>query len=449
MKWVLLLTWIVLCPVVAALLKQSPRNFRWAGFAMGFMPFMLGPWHLYVAPISNAGWAGGIKGVEVSALDFLALAVILTTSARTSPTTRVWPWLMYFATVAIALPQAAFITPAFFYAWQLLRMIMLFVAAIRLTAYAAAIDYALYGLFAGIAWNSVSAVMQKLQGAAQAGGEIGAQNLLGLVAHFTLFPALALILAGRRGWWPWIGLVAAVTVDLLTASRATLGFAAIGAAMLLILSSAKNFTSRKGMIIAAGALAAAVLTPIALKSISARQEGNTVESSNSERTAFKNAAWMIINDHPFGIGPNHYVLIANTGGYNARAGVNWSGGSRSTSVHNSYLLVWAETGLLGLLAMVTLLVIPAFTALRSAMRHKHDRNSELLLGMGTAIVVVSLHFLYEWSFVLFLVQYQFALIAGLAVGIAAALKRNIKPRFASRRASAPMFQNAPASPQQV
>jgi O-antigen ligase len=333
----------------------------------------------------------------------------------------------------IAVPNAGVFMPAAFYPWQLIRMIVVFIAAFRLVSINGTTDYVLYGIFAGVAYHMCFAVLQKAQGVAQASGELGAQNLLGLTTHFALVPALAMIVQRRRGALPWIALAAAATVELLTGSRATLGFAAIGAMLFLLLSCLKNFTGRKGAVLSLGIAGMLLTMPLALKSISARRAGNTIESSNGERAAFNRAAWMIIKDHPMGIGPNHYVLVANVGGYNQRAGVNWNGGSRSTSVHNSYLLAWAETGIFGFLTLILLLTVPVFNAIRTAFRFKHDERSDILLGLGIAIVVVSLHFLYEWLFVLFLVQYEFSLIAGTAAGLAALLRRTHQSGRAQRR----------------
>ena len=76
MKWLAILLWAGLCPVVMGHLKSVPANLRWAAFAMGLIPFVTGSFHLYVAPIAWPGWAGWPKGLEISALDFLAIAVI-------------------------------------------------------------------------------------------------------------------------------------------------------------------------------------------------------------------------------------------------------------------------------------------------------------------------------------------------------------------------------------
>ena len=62
----------------------------------------------------------------------------------------------------------------------------------------------------------------------------------------------------------------------------------------------------------------------------------------------------MIADHPLGVGANQYVIVANTGGYSARAGVPWNTDERAAPVHDAYYLVTAELGFLGLFGLCRL-----------------------------------------------------------------------------------------------
>jgi O-antigen ligase/polysaccharide polymerase Wzy-like membrane protein len=414
---------------------------------MGMMPFVMSSWHLYVAPYGFPTWQGYPKGIELSALDFIAVAICFAARGTGTKTRRLWPWILYIFAVIIAVPHAHVMIPATFYVWQLARMALIFIAATRLCAYPGASEALLKGLMAGICYQALFSINQAAHGSVQADGEFGAQNLLGLMTHFALFPAFALLLVGKRGWWPVVGFSAAVIVDVLTASRGTLGFAALGLALLGMLSCLNSFSGRKGAIISVGFLLALGITPLALNAIDARAGGNKVENSNEARSEMTRAAWYIIEDYPLGIGSNQYVLISNIGGYADRAGMNWGSGTRKTSVHNSYLLALAETGPIGLIAMILLLGVPILTSFRAAFRFKRDPRSEILLGLGVAMAIVSLHFMYEWIFVMFMVQYAFALSAGTAVGMATQLKAEMAKGLPARRAlgSTKRSFNAPAT----
>lgn len=423
MKWLLLAFWIACTPIVAAHLKRTPAHLRWAAFAMGFIPIMMGLLHLYIAPISRPQWAGPIKGVELAMIDFLAIAIIMATPKAKAPLSVVWPWALYFVVIVFSAAQATLPQPVFYYAWQVARAGLVFYAAFRLASYPRTIEAMLWGLFAAIGYQMFAALLQASSGVLQAGGSVGTQNMLGMMSNFGLCASLALLLRGKQGWWPIIGFMGAVVVAVLTASRATLGFAAIGLGLLLFLSCIRQFTSRKGGFLALVVLIAAAVTPLAMQAIDKRKAGNSTASSNYERQAFKRAAWMIIEDHPLGVGANQYAMIANVGGYSARAGVAWQVGSRATNVHQSYLLVMAETSVFGLLAMLLLLILPVLTAVRGAFRHRRDPRGELLLGLGVAMVTFSLHCLYEWLFVTSNMQYMLALFAGSAIGLTRLLDR--------------------------
>lgn len=432
MKWVLLILWAGLCPVIGFHLRRVPAHMRWAAFAVGLMPFLMTSVHLYVAPISWATWPGWPKGLEVSALDFLAVAICFASSGRGTRTRQLWPWIFYIAAVIIALPHAQVWLPGAFYVWQLMRTVLLFVAVTRLAAYAGASEALLNGVFAAVCYQAVFALKEAGQGVDQATGSFGAQNLLGIMAHFALYPAFALLLAGKRGWWPVAGFLAAVAVDVLTASRATLGLAALGLVIVGVISCVKSFDGRKGAIISAGFVLALILTPVAISGIHSRQGGNSIGSSDAERAEMARTAWFIIDDYPLGTGPSQYVLIQNVGGYADRAGLGWNTTTRATAVHNSYLLVLAETGWIGLIAFCCVLLAPIVTAVRSAFRFKKDPRSDVLLGVGVALAMVSIHFYFEWAFILFFVQYSFAMLAATAVGLAAQLTSERTSRLDNR-----------------
>src|SRR5262249_39586605 len=116
-----------------------------------------------------------------------------------------------------------------------------------------------------------------------------------------------------------------------------------------------------------------------------------------------------------GIGPNHFVQIANMDGYYQNAGVL---SSRGSNVHNVYWLVASETGWLGLITFTVLLVRPLSVTFFCGLRHRGDRRGDLLLGLGVALLVVYIHSFFEWIFLLPDTQYIFAVTVGLVAGLA-------------------------------
>jgi|CXWL01.1.fsa_nt_gi O-antigen ligase len=430
MKWVALLMFTALVPVLTAWLRENPRLAPRIWAVMGFLPFVMGSWHLIVAPISWAMWPGYVKGVEVSLLDAIALAVYLS-----RPRVRVRsPFMIALSAYILAvLLSAAFASvpdAAVFYAWQLARVFLVFAAVARVCADERGPSALIFGMIIGLCLQAGYSIEGRLSGTLQASGSMGHQNLLGMISHFAVFPALAMLLADRKHRMSVFGVAAGAIVVILGASRATMGLAAIGFVALLLLSIIRKPTSRKTMIVALGLLGLVAATPLALSSLAKRFEAAPISGNYDERVAFERAAKMVIADHPMGIGANQYVVVANTQGYSDRAGVVWNFGSRAANVHNTYLLVTAETGYLGLAAFLSVLLNPIVTAFRGAGRNRKDGRGDLMLGLGVSLAIVAIHCFYEWVFVNEAVQYLFAIDVGVIVGLArqAAVQKRRIPR---------------------
>jgi hypothetical protein len=73
-----------------------------------------------------------------------------------------------------------------------------------------------------------------------------------------------------------------------------------------------------------------------------------------------------------GQGANHYVIAANLGGLNNKAGVVPVAGSEGANVHNVYFPAAAETGYLGLFAFVFMLLRPLTVALICGWNNRGD-----------------------------------------------------------------------------
>ena len=119
-----------------------------------------------------------------------------------------------------------------------------------------------------------------------------------------------------------------------------------------------------------------------------------------------------------GIGADNYIVVANTKGYNERAGVIPTVGSLSAHVHNVFRLIGAETGYFGLASFVALLLQPMIVAFVWGWRARGDLKGDLLLGLGLSIFVVSIHSVFEWVLVTYHLQYFLAVQTGMIAGLA-------------------------------
>jgi O-antigen ligase len=417
--------WVGFIIVVAAIgplvgwLRRNPNAIIRVLMLMGFLPWALGTFHLYMAIISWVDWPGFAKGAEFSVLDALALAVYFSLPRARHPLPFRLLMALYFVAVSLSVFQARVPMAAIFYPWQLVRMYLVYAAITKACATDPRAPRALMnGMIAGLFFEAGFVIWERFGlGMIQAGGSEGHQNLLGLMSHFVVFPFFALLLSGERGWLPAAGTLAGVVVQVLTTSRATLGLAGFGYATAFLLSAVRQWTSKKGLVLLIGVLAVALLTPVVMSAFNARfaaEDWGTYD----ERAAFERAAAMMLSDHPLGVGANQFATVAIVDGYYLRAGVHPNMGSLTAHVHNIYWLVTAETGYLGLLTFVLLLLRPITVAFLCGWRHRGDRRGDLLLGLGMALLIVYIHSFFEWIFITYQAQYMFALELGLIAGLA-------------------------------
>ncbi len=432
MKWVAIIILLVATMPFSAWLRRSPWVTLKALMLMGFLPFAIHAFHLYMAAISwtewplkgvavsLTEWPGYVKGFEISALDVLALALYLSLPGVRHPLPFRVSMALYFIAASLSTLQAAEPIAAVFYLWQLARMFLVYAVVARTCADPRGASAILTGMAAGLFMEAGVELWQRFGlGLLQSSGTLVHQNLLGMMSHFVVYPFLAMLLAGPRIWLPATVVLTGAAVDILTASRATIAVGLLGYSAVVILSALRRWTSRKMLFLLIGALALMVATPLAIWSLESRFAALQIFNPYyDERAAFQRAAAMMLADHPLGVGVNHYVLAANNGGYNRWAGVIPYAGSLLTNVHNIYWLVAAESGYLGIITFLLLLLRPLTVAFLCSWRNRGDQRGDLLMGLGVALLAVYIHSLWEWIFIDFEVQYMFALTVGLVASLA-------------------------------
>jgi O-antigen ligase len=417
MKWIFLAAAICASIGFSPVLKQRSDLRRLAWMAFGLLPFLLQPLHLYMALRSWPAWPGYVKGIEVTLLDILAVGLYLSLPTPRSAVPFKIPMLIYATVVLLSCFQSDSFEISFGYLVQLGRVFLVYAVVAKASSDEQLCDAILRGMTIGICFQAIVVVVQRLAlGQLQTTGTFEHQNSLGIASHFLAFPLFALFLARKPDHkLPLIALSACVVVEILTVSRATIGLAAVGFLIVFVVSSAQSWSSRKASIAIVGLIALGLLVPIAMTSFSARSV-LTEESDYDERAAFERAAAAVLADNPLGVGPNNYVIVVNTQGYNDRAGVVPTSNSLSAHVHNVYYLVVAETGWIGLTAYLSFLLAPLIYAVRQCHRLRKTQQGDLLLGFATSLLIVFLHSLYEWTFITWTLQYFGAIAAGLIVG---------------------------------
>ena len=411
-------------PAFATLLRSN-RHRKWAFVALGAMPILYAPLNLDASLISWALWPGHARGLTLTIMDPLALAIC----ARYSRGRPVPPLLWVFAIYIVCLLPALFlgsITPALFFFFQTLR-ITLFFYAVYLTVLGGYMMRLAEGLaYAAIASGAVS-VYNGLSGVLQAQGILGHQNLSGLATNLCIPLLLALGLTTKRRLF--VLAVAAATMGAIAGgSRGTIVFLGLSLAGTIAAVILVRPNGRTLVIAAITVLGLAVAAPFAIHKLAERNAGF---EKDAERIAFERTAELMIADHPFGVGLNQYVSVANTDGYFDKAGVRWGFEARSTNVHNAYLLMRAEAGLIGLIGLVIWLLAPVLTA-TIALFHRGIVMREVSIASGFAIAATAVHSQFEWVLITATPQYLVAVMAGVIAAVAAQGGRERRSRAPSR-----------------
>jgi O-antigen ligase len=114
--------------------------------------------------------------------------------------------------------------------------------------------------------------------------------------------------------------------------------------------------------------------------------------SEESRAMLVKLAWNVIQAHPWlGVGANNYALVAPDY-YTSEVGN--LGYVIDSSVHNKYLLTWAETGLFGLLFYVSFLVAP-LAHIWQRVKSGDRATSLIALGLGCAIISMGIQMFAE------------------------------------------------------
>jgi len=422
-KWAVLGICLALLMPLSAWLRDNPRHRLKLWMLLGFLPFVVERFHLYMAIDSKAEWGGYVKGAEFSSLDLIALILYISLPGVRHPLPFRFSMAFYFLAVVLSAIQSPQPMESLFYAWQLGRMFLVYATVVKGCAEPRATWALMKGMGVALIMEAGVVVWQRFGSSfIQTPGTLVHQNLLGLMSHLVILPFFALLLAGRRGPLPPAVVLAGVIIDVSTASRGTVGLAAFGFLAVFLLSAAGEWTSRKRRALLVGALAIVVIAPAVLTAFQARFDKPFLyEDSYDEREAYKAAAASMLSDHPMGVGANSFSVVGNIGGYYDRGNVAAYASSRAGNVHNIYYLIAAESGYLGLISFLVFLISPLIVAFRCGWRNLRDDRGSLLLGFGVALLTVYFHCWVEWILATFSPEYLLAMTMGLVASNARAL----------------------------
>ena len=250
----------------------------------------------------------------------------------------------------------------------------------------------------------------------RAAGTLGTANSAGVVI------SVYLILAGAMFWVfqkPFqkvfvglciiVGLIALIS----TGGRAAWGGFSIAILIFIFIAWRRKLVTTKAILwlFIAILIIGIIFFPVIYNRFTADDSG-----SAASRLMLSKLAWNLIQasspNFLFGVGVNNYALLAPN---YYTADVGDLGYIIDSSVHNTYLLIWAETGLIGLLFFLWFISVPLSKIWLYL--HSHDQFITILAGgLGSALVAIYIQMLAD-PFIarpkLIILWLLFALVAAL------------------------------------
>ncbi len=394
MRAVGILAVFISLPIFISLLRAMPRRRDLAVTAFGALTLAGGSISIDAALVSWPLWPGHVRGIIVSLLDIVALALIIT---RRSPgrIPLLWVYGLYGAVVALSILSASVPAASAFSFFEVVCSALIFYALAGELLRPSALPAFVRGLSLGLMVQAAFVIVQKAQGVVQAPGTMVHQNLLGMMVEVTVLIIAAAALEGDRRKVVLMGLAAGLVVIGGGGSRAAMGLSVLGMIILLILSLARRATGHKLRITGVAVLALCVAVPFGLGTLTERFRGASFVTEEAERAAFERAARAMSGDYPWGVGANLYVIIANKELYSVRAGVAPRANNLGAPVHNAYLLQRAELGWIGQIAFILLILWPMAVGFKVAFGNRSSTHSGVALAAAVSLFVIALHSGYE------------------------------------------------------
>lgn len=426
---------LILCsfPFFLHMLTREKIWRRFLTIALGALPILSSGLNVDAAFVDWSIWPGHTKGLIISLGDTLALAICIKYSKNAKRPAFLWIWLFYFLCSLPSLFTGELFQPAFFYIFSLIKASIFFYACYLIFVRGGFTDF-ISGLAIALIANGIMTVLNSLEGNDLAGGLFGHRNYAGMISNMAIPALLIAASRGRVRWLPILAIVLSAVAAALGGSRAVILLLGVTIFATLLGAMWVRPTKQTKIILAMCLLASLFVVPLALQTLGDRFEASGGEFSlakDDERVAFERAAQMMNEDFPWGVGGNQFVVVASAKGYYNAAGVAWTTIGSSATVHNSYILVRTEGGLVALFGMLVLLASTILFASVFLLRRRANPLRIMAVPVFVTASVFAIHLHVEWGFVTMQTLYSFAFTTALAAYVGeAARQAKLKKRAA-------------------
>ncbi len=418
LKWAAALSALCLALLLGRVLRGRPSLLAAATSLLGLLPFV-GLRQLSLHVVSYEAYRGDARGLEVTAIDFLACALLVALPRPSAPMPYRRAFAFFGLAAVLSIPGSALPLYSLFSVWKLARVALVVAAVARLCEDEAAAPRLLRGMAAGVLCEALLTGVQHFAlHQYQARGTFEHQNTLTMACNLVAPIGLALLLV-RPGRWAAAALIGGTLVCLFALSRGSLVSLCVSLVAVFAFSALRGLTRRKLAIAGVAAAAALVVSVKALPTIVHRFQ-TAPRSSADSRALLERAAALMVADHPLGVGVNQFSNALENQGYAGRAGIDVSTYDASAIVHNIYRLNAAELGLPGLLAFLILIGGPLALAISGTLRAGDTARGAVLLGCAAAFSTSYLQGTLEWLSR----QSAFAYLYFMLAALVAALHRH-------------------------
>lgn len=371
--------------------------------------------------ISVRPYRGDANSMDVHILDMLCVLLLVALPRRTEPIPYKFVFGFYFlvaAASALTAPMPIFVWLG---VWKLIRGWLVLLAISRACESVELTPWVLNGLGSGVVFSGLYALFQRYaRGFIQTSAAFDHQNTLGMMVN--LFAPIALAVLLSSYYWRMSAAVVALggIAIILTQSRGSLAIHVVEILLVFMISLWRRYSQRK-----AYALVGLIIvgTAVGIKSFDTIMRRFQEASPQSElsRKQFEQAAELMLQDFPMGVGLNHYPFAMKAYGY--ATAVNIPAVDQDGVAHNIYWLTLSEVGYLGMFAYALLMLMPLLLAIHGARIAPHLVRADMLLGCAVALLMTYVHSKAEWIPRQMPMVYLFYAVAGLVASVTQQLRR--------------------------
>ena len=398
-----------------ALLGVPPLTFllhlnqRWLKYMFWLMVMAM---CLYISTsinfFSNETYRGSARGMEVSFIHLLSLAVLgeLLLRWKVRNILPEWGYRIYFIYFLLCLPslaQAADLLISWYEIWKMIMLYLFYLAVYYYLNTTNDLRTVMGGLAAFVIVNMLMVVKNHLEGAYQPHGVFPHQNCMAVAMHlFGAFFFARYLLVGMRTGFDKLctaGFLCAAAATLRSYSRVAIALMAMtyGSTALACMMAGRPFRTIKRTIPLAilGIICFGAMLPRVIERFK-----NAPEASGITRLELAGTALEMIKAEPWtGVGINNWGIKVNLPyEYALRAGRKTNRGEdfKDGVVETVYLLVGAECRIPALVAIETWFLWYWFSCLRLMLKLKGSHWYFIPAGLFGGLTAVYVQSAFEW-----------------------------------------------------